>query len=168
MSSDVLARTYPASAVVHRLAAAGSDLGEQLERALDRPLRTYLGALIPEAEPTYNEHRLRLVRAVERYLRAHGERDVDTVCDHLLRIPVIEQADHSNLLLDHETFLHNLLFHWASREAGARIALVNQCSTVSCLSRRTPVLGPTFLRTRGALLGVLPVAKKTLKDSTFC
>lgn len=159
---------FAATPVVERLAAAGSDLGAQLLRALDTPLRAYLGALIPAPERSGNVHRSRLVRAVERYLHKHGDADVDAVCEHLLRVPVIQQADHSNLLLEGETFLHNLLFHWACVEAGVPIAVMNQCSTVSCLSRRSPVLGPTFLRTRNSLLRVLPVAKAQLKDMTFC
>jgi hypothetical protein len=158
---------FAATPTIRRLAAAGSDLGAQLLRALDTPLRDYLGALIPAPESSHNVHRTRLVRAVERYLHAHGDADVDAVCDHLLRIPVMQQADHSNLLLEGETFLHNLLFHWASAGAGLPIAVTNQCSTVSCLSRRVPVLGPTFLRSRGSLLRVLPLAKAQLKDMTF-
>jgi hypothetical protein len=168
MTCDAPAPAFPATPVVERLAAAGSDLGAQLLRAFDTPLRAYLGTLIPAPESSYNVHRARLVRAVERYLHAHGDAEVDAVCDHLLRIPVMQQADHSNLLLEGETFLHNLLFHWASAGAGVSIAVMNQCSTVSCLSRRAPVLGPTFLRSRGSLLRVLPLSKAQLKDMTFC
>ncbi|MFC0530181.1 hypothetical protein [Phytohabitans kaempferiae] len=159
---------YPAADRVHRLVAGGSQLGAQLARALDVPLRDYLRALVPPPRTHANAHLLRLVRAVETYLRGHGDPDVDATCDHLLRVPVIKQADHSNLLLDAETFLHNYLFHLANREAGTRVAVVNQCSTVSCLVRRAPVLGPTFLRTRGGLFGVFRLSKKTLKDSSFC
>jgi hypothetical protein len=159
---------YPAADRVHRLVAGGSELGVQLSRALDMPLRAYLRALVPAPQSQPNAHRLRLARAVETYLRAHGDPDVDATCDHLLRVPVIQQADHSNLLLDAETFLHNYLFYVASREAGARVALVNQCSIVSCLARRTPVLGPTFLRSRGGLFSVYPFSKTQLKNSSFC
>lgn len=159
---------YPAADRVHRLVAGGSELGVQLARALDTPLREYLRGLVPTPRSGANAHRVRLASAVETYLRAHGDPDVDEACDHLLRVPVIQQADHSNLLLDAETFLHNYLFHVASREAGAKVALVNQCSIVSCLARRSPVLGPTFLRTRGGLFGVYPLSKTTLKNSSFC
>jgi hypothetical protein len=159
---------YPAADRVHRLVAGGSELGVQLARALDLPLRDYLRALVPTPQSQPNAHRLRLAQAVETYLRGHGDPDVDATCDHLLRVPIIQQADHANLVLDAETFLHNYLFHVASREAGAQVALVNQCSTVSCLARRAPVLGPTFLRSRGGLFGVYPLSKTTLKNSSFC
>jgi hypothetical protein len=162
------APAYPALDRVRRLQAAGSELGRQLERALDVPLRTYLGAIVPASRRGDNVHRHRLAKAVERYLSERGETDVDTVCEHLLHVPVIQQADHSNLLLDAETFLHNYLFHLANRESGARVAITSQCSTMSGLSRRQPVLGPTFLRTRGALLRVVPLSKTLLKDSSFC
>lgn len=72
------APTYPALERVHRLSAAGSELGRQLERGLDVPPRMYRGSIVPAS-----------------------------VCEHLLHVPVIQQADHSNLLLDAETFLHN-------------------------------------------------------------
>ncbi|BCB82185.1 hypothetical protein Pflav_085950 [Phytohabitans flavus] len=159
---------YPAADRVHRLVAGGSELGVQLARALDVPLRDYLRELVPAPQSHPNAHRLRLARAVETYLHSYGDADVDATCDHLLRVPVIQQADHASLLLDAETFLHNYLFHVACREAGVTVALVNQCTTVSCLVRRTPVLGPTFLRSRGGLFGVYPFSKTVLKNSSFC
>ncbi|GFJ89079.1 hypothetical protein [Phytohabitans rumicis] len=161
-------RVYRASGRLRLLSEHGSDLAVQLERAADLPLREYLRSLVPGPEAWPNVHRMRLVRAVEGYLVRHGDHDVDAVCDHLLHTPVIQQADHSNLLLDHETFLNNYLFHLASREAGVRVAVTNQCSTVSCLARRTPVLGPTFLRSRASLYSVLPMSKTALKNSSFC
>ncbi|GIJ47851.1 hypothetical protein Val02_47370 [Virgisporangium aliadipatigenens] len=146
----------------------GSALGAQLSRALDLPLRDYLRALIPAPQTRWNVHRLRLARALEKYLRRHGDPFVDETCDHLLRVPVMQQADHSSLLLDAQTFLNNYLFHVACREAGVPVALNHQCSTVSGIVRRAPVLGPTFLPTRGGLFGVFPFSKKTLKSASFC
>ncbi|WP_213454438.1 hypothetical protein [Rhizomonospora bruguierae] len=153
--------------LVDRLLAAGSDLGRQLYRARHQRLRDHLRSLVPAAADP-NPHLLRLAVAVGRYLAARGERDTDEVCSHLLRRPVIQAADHANLLLDPETFLNNYLFHVATREAGGTVTIHSQCTTVSCLSRRTPPLGPTFLRTRGALLAVYPLSRTTLKDSSFC
>lgn len=155
------------TAAVDRLLAAGSELGRQLDLVRSRRLGEYLRSLIPTAADP-NTHLLRLATAVERYLVARGERDVDEVCSHLLRRPVIQAADHANLLLDHETFLNNYLFHAATRRAGGTVAIHSQCTTVSCLSRRTPPLGPTFLRTRGGLFAVHALSRTTLKNSSFC
>ncbi len=159
---------YPAADRVRRLVAGGSQLGVQLLRALDLPLRDYLRALVPAPQTTWNVHRQRLAQALEKYLSRHGDPDIDETCDHLLRVPIVQQADHSNLVLDAETFLHNYLFYVASREAGARVAINHQVSIVSCIVRRAPVLGPTFLRSRGGLFAVFPFSKKTLKNSSFC
>jgi hypothetical protein len=168
-TGTLLDRTaYPAADRVNRLVAGGSQLGVQLSRALDLPLREYLRALVPTPQTHWNVHRLRLAQALEKYLRAHGDPDVDETCDHLLRVPIMQQADHSNLVLDAETFLHNYLFYVASREAGAKVVLNHQVSIVSCIVRRTPVLGPTFLRSRGGLFAVFPFSKKTLKNASFC
>jgi hypothetical protein len=154
--------------MIGRLVAGGSDLGVQLQRALDLPLREYLRSLIPAPQTQPNVHMLRLATALERYLVRHGDEDVSAVCDHLLRVPVIQQADHSNLVLEAETFLNNWVFHLASSEAGAKVAITNQCSIVSTLGRPSPPLGPNFLRTRGTLFGVYPLSKKYLKSARFC
>ncbi|WP_404955619.1 hypothetical protein [Streptomyces sp. 147326] len=168
--SATLATDYPAEPFVRRLAAAGSDLGQQLAASLDLPLRAYLGTLVPSAPAADggNPHRRRFATTVTRWLRGRGVTDAEAVGDHLLRVPVMEAASHSNLLLDVETFLNTFLFHVAHREAGHRLMVVTQCSTVSCLSRRVPVSGPVFLRTRGSLYKVFPFSKRLLKDSSFC
>lgn len=155
--------------MIRRFVAGGSDLGVQLERAVDLPLREHLRSLIPAASDAQpNKHLLRLTEALERYLVRHGDEDVNMVCDNFLRAPVIQQADHSNLVFEAETFLNNWLFHLAASEAGAKIAITNQCSIVSCLGRPSPPLGPNFLRTRGALFGIYPLSKKYLKSARFC
>ncbi len=151
-----------------RLAAAGSELGQQIERWSRHSLRRYLASLIPTSEAVPNPHRLRLAAALERYLDARGDRRAERAGASLLATPVIQQADHSNLLLDSETFLNNFLFHIACREAGETVALHSQCSTVSCLWKRDPVAGPVFLHTRGAILSVFPLSRRAFKTTTFC
>lgn len=159
---------YPAGQLVNRLVAAGSELGSQLDRWHKHSLREYLAAVVAPAHGV-NDHRLRLAHALERYLCARGDHAlVDAACDHLLSVGVIQQADHSNLLLDSETFLNNFLFFIACRETGLRIMLTSQCSTVSCLWKRRPLAGPVFLRTRGMTVKLFPLSKRRLKLSTFC
>jgi hypothetical protein len=132
-------------------------------------LRDYLRSLVPPPAADAPGRSLSLlVRALERYLAARGERDVAGACHALLRTRVIQQADHSNLLLDPETFLNNWLFHLAAGEAEAPVAITSQCSTVACLSRRSPVRGPGFLWTRGGCYALFAFSRRLLKDSTFC
>jgi hypothetical protein len=158
---------YPASEFVGRLCDAGSQLGSQLRGVLDVRLRDYLATMPAVAPSPPNRYREWLARAFERTLIAHGD-DGGRAAAHLLATPVIQQADHANLLLDPETLLNNYLFAVGCREAGVPIMLTSQCSTVSCIARRQPVAGPTFLRTRGCLYQVLPFSKRTLKDASFC
>lgn len=154
---------------VARLEAAGSQLGRQLTDSLDVPLRTYLKGLIPRRkESPANRHLLRVSDALAQTLHKQGHPDVDDICTQFLNVPVIQQADHSNLLLDEETFLNNLLFAAGCRESGVRWMITSQCSTVSCLSRRNPVAGPVFLRTRGRLHNVFSLSNRTYKNSSFC
>jgi hypothetical protein len=171
-ASDV--GTGPADAgrsFVARLVGAGSELGRQLARVADQPLRAYLAGLVrvpAAAPPSTRAHREHLLRAVAAFLEARAEPDVASVCEELGRAPVIQQADHSNLLLDPETFLNNYLFHVAARDAGARTIVVSQCSTVSCIARRQPLAGPVFLATRGGRYKVFALSNRRLKHSAFC
>ncbi|HTE52671.1 MAG TPA: hypothetical protein VK698_17585 [Kofleriaceae bacterium] len=158
----------PARPFLDRLVRAGSDLGRQLAGNLDLSVRDYVASLLPAAPPPRNPHREVVAQALAEVLDVAGIDDLDDVCEHLLRVPVIQQADHANLLLDPETFANNYLFHLGCRERGVGLMVVSQCNTVSCLSRRDPVWGPVFLRTRGGLYQVFPHSKRQLKDSTFC
>jgi len=163
------AEEFAAAGFVDRLVEAGSNLGRQLSGAMRIPLRKYLRGLIPPARETPPNRNLRLLaEAMGRYPAASGEDDVSAVCDAFVRAPVIQQADHSNLLLDTETFLNNFLFHAAAREAGLKVAIHSQGSTVACLSRRMPVGGPVFLRTRGGCYQLFDCSKRLLKNSSFC
>lgn len=157
----------PGLPFVRALVDARSSLGEQLLENLGTPLGAYLVSLLPPERPA-NPHRDRFARAVAADHERHGGVAGDDLGDHLLRHPVVQQADHSNLLLDPETFLNNFLFAVACRDGGIGTMVVSQCSTVSCLSRRDPVAGPPFLRTRHSLYRVLPFSKSTFKSSTFC
>jgi len=158
----------PADPFIRQLIAAGSELGRQLDRWRSHSLRQYLRSLIPDRVEPPNPHLLRLADALERYLTRHGDGRAELACEGLLAAPVIQQADHSNLLLDAETFLNNYLFHLACREAGSPVALVSQCSRVSCIWKRGPFAGPVFLQTRGALLRVFPLSNRQFKRVAFC
>lgn len=161
-------KASPARPRWKRLAAVGSDLGRQIERNRDLPLRTYLRNLIPARPAQQSIHLDRLVSALASELHRRGHPAADDVCDYLRAVPIIQQADHAHLLLDQETFLNNYLFALACREAGSRFAITLQCTTVSCLSRRTPVGGPVFLRTRGGLYDVFGLSRRRYKDASFC
>lgn len=115
-----------------------------------------------------NEHRTMLVSTLSEFLTAHGYEDPDSLCAAFSEDPIIQHADHSALLLEKETFLNNILLAIGYRMSGRGIMFANQCSTISCLSRRDPVAGPTFLRTNNALYNVFSFSKNFLKNSNFC
>ena len=157
-----------AQAFISRLVDAGSELGCQLREAAALPLRQYLRSLIPIQTGGSNPYLEYVARALADYLSSRNVKGIDDICSHLLSVPVIQQADHSNLLLDQETFLNNYLFALACREANVEIMITSQCSTVSCLSKREPVAGPVFLRTRGRLYKVFGFSKRFFKHASFC
>lgn len=157
------------SGLLANLVAHGSALGLQLEAAKGLTLREYLRRLwdVPST-PKMSPWLSTLVEALGRTLVRQGRREVEEICSAFARRPVLQQADHSNLLLDEETFLNNYLFHIAGREARQPFAVTSQCSTVVCFSRRVPPTGPVFLHTRGAILNVFGRSKRVYKDSSFC
>lgn len=160
---------YPSAAFVNRLLSYGSDLGRQLDAAMPVPLREYLRSLFcASGQPRAVRWLDLLLEALFRALKRQGRADADEVCAHFARMPVLQQSDHSNLLLDTETLLNNYLFQLAAREAGARFAPNSQCSTVVCFSQRVPPRGPVFLSTRDALLNVFGLSKTTYKNASFC
>lgn len=150
------------------LSNLGFVIGKILENSAHIPLRQYLKTLIPGKKNTNNKYFNYVLKGISEYLFKYKYHDIDGVCSHFESHPVIQQADHSNILLDEKTFLNNYLFAIASAEAGAKKMVISQCSTVSCLSRRDPVEGPVFLRTRGELLKLFSFSKRMLKDSSFC
>jgi len=154
---------------LQELIKRGSSVGYQLGNAFNLPLRKYLKSLFPKPLiDSPNQYHLLVVKAFEQELVNRGESDIETICENLLHMPVIEEADHSNLLLDKETFLNNYLFHVACRENGVNVMVIWQCSTVSCITRRSPIAGPVFLRTRGDLYKVFPISNYQLTKTTFC
>jgi hypothetical protein len=143
-------------------------LAKQLLPKLNISVRHYLRGLIPDKPAKQSRYFKYCTNALEKYLILRGHSDVDDTCNHLFHVPIIQQADHSNLLLDKETFLNNFMFYLACREAKVNKMITLQCSNVSCLSQRRPVVGPTFLRTRRNLYNVFSFSKTKLKDSNFC
>lgn len=153
--------------LLERLLDAGSSFGRQIADAAELPLGTYLCQLYSDLPPTNASAMRHLLTGLGRVLEATGCEDVSAVCDEFYARPVIQQADHANLLLDTETFLNNLLFHVAAAESRATYAITSQCTTVVCFSRRIPPTGPVFLATRGALWNVFGRSKNEYRRSSF-
>lgn len=158
-----------AAALIVALVEAGSDFGRQLAAQSKLPLREVLYRLIDTDDvPKTNSHRELLAEALYTDLDRRGDPDAELAAQTVLRHPVIQQADHANLLLDEETFINNWLHHLACRLRSEPVMLVAQCSTVACLSSRRPVIGPVFLRTRNRLWQIFEHSKRQLKNSHFC
>lgn len=162
--------THPdAAKLIVALVVAGSDFGRQMAAQSDLPLREALCRLLTTDDvPPPNPHRERLAAALHTDLDRRGDPDAELAAQTLLRHPLIQQADHSNLLLDEETFINNWLHHLACRLRGESVMLVSQCSTVACLSARQPIAGPVFLRTRGQIWQIFGHSKRRLKNAHFC
>lgn len=168
MSADDV-REPRAAALVQALLQAGSDFGRQLAEFAPTPLREILVQLVDTADlPPPSQHRALVAEAIHRYLESRGDPLAEDAAAALLSHPLIQLADHSNLLFDEETFLNNWLHYLGCRLTGQEFMLVSQCSTVCCLSRRQPVAGPVFLHTRNRMVQIFDHSKRLLKNSHFC
>ena len=154
--------------LVTRLRRVGSDLGAQLATSASLPLQAYLPTLVPSGPARRSIAFALLVEALARHLHDLGEPHADDWCDALARHPMIQQADHSALLLDQETLLNNVLYAEAARLSGVRRVITVQCSAVSCITRRGPFRGPPFLHARGGQFNIFGKSIRTYARANFC
>lgn len=164
MTREIFSETH----IVTRLHRAGSELGAQLMASSALPLQAYLRTLVP-SEPARTSLSLSLlVEALARHLHDLHQPNAEDWCDALVNYPMIQQADHSALLLDRETLMNNVLFAEAARLSGVRRVMTVQCSSVSCITRRAPFRGPPFLHARGAQFNVFGHSIRTYARAAFC
>lgn len=170
--SSVLQRSgtaaFPPPHVAHRLARLGSALGTHLMSVAQQPLGHYLSALVAVAPARASASLTLLLDVLSRHLQTQGRHDADLWCEALAQCPVIQQADHANLLLDRETLLNNVLFALGAHSSRIARAITIQCSSVSCITRRRPYQGPPFLRTRHGLYNVFGLAPRRYAKAAFC
>ena len=156
---------------LYKLSVEGFRSAQILLEARNMTLKNYLKKIIPKTlRIANNSHFDSVLSSIAMYLDQRGVSidRIENICNHLKKFPVIQQADHSNLLLDMETFLNNYLFSIGSKEAGANQIVVSQYSTVSCVCSLKPLIGPAYIRTRNNLYKILPYSKQKLKKSNFC
>lgn len=160
--------SLPGVLFLEKLQQHGSRLAKHFLPAINKSVRQYLTELIPYNVSPPNVYFQTFINALHQLLELRNEQDADLICQNLTDRPVIQQADHSNLLFDAETFMNNFLFHIAHRENNIPTMTSWQCSTVSCITRLSPLTGPVFLHTRNNLYKVFPFSKRKLTRSTFC
>lgn len=158
-----------AAKILQQLHQRGYVLAERLSAALHMPLGEYLKTIAqaPALQPDNSSVQL-LLECLRTQLRKGGYEIADELCLGFARNPVMQHADHAALLLDQDSFLHNALLAAGLALVGQTVMFSNQCTTISCLSRRHPVAGPTFLRNNNSLYSVFGQSKRLLKDSSFC
>jgi len=155
---------------IFQLNLEGFKSAQLLLEARNMSLKNYLKKIIPKSLQMTNTHFDFVLSSIARYLdhRCVSIDRIENTCNHLRDFPVIQQADHSNLLFDMETFLNNYLFSIGSKESGASQIVISQYSTVSCVCSLKPLTGPAYLRTRNNLYKIFPFSKQKLKKSNFC
>ena len=143
-------------------------LAKKIYPHLNSPLKKYLKYIFPKPLKSKNSSFDLLVRAMEQFSQRHHLEPVSNFSKLLINTPCIQQADHSNLLLDRETFYNNLLHAESARLNNCDYIFTSQCSIVSCITRRSPIFGPTILNYNDDVYKVFDDSNRTLKDSNFC
>jgi len=155
---------------LYQLDLEGFKSAQLLLASSNMSLRNYLKKIIPTSLQRTNTHFDFVLSAIAAYLDQRGVSIdiIENTCNHLKDFPVIQQADHSNLLFDMETFLNNYLFSIGSKASGANQIVISQYSTVSCVCSLKPLIGPAYLRSRNNLYKIFPYSKQKFKKSNFC
>jgi len=161
-------KPFPSDHRVTRLATYGSTVGRYLQSTRHRLLGQHLDFLVTTDAPKPSLSFRLFIETLYRHLHRKAGYDAQVWCDRLRALPVIQQADHANLLIDHETLMNNVLFALGARRAGAPGVITIQCSSVSCIARRNPHKGPPFLRTRNGSYNVFGLTTRTYARAAFC
>lgn len=91
---------------------------------------------------------------------------VEQIIDQQSHYPLMQTADHSQLIYDPSTFLNNFIYHSAIQKAGLDYAVVQQCSTVRMLSTTKPKIGPGVVTLNDHLYRVFDTSNRKLKSSS--
>lgn len=147
-----------------RLGEIRSALALQLPDILDLSLEKSFARILkqPATEsinPYLDSFCLNLSEYLEKNKRKNNE-----LCDSLIKCPVIQQADHSGILLDNEIFLNNIFFSVALSSKSIPCGITIQCSTVKCISSRAPLRGPLFLNDDGNHVRLSDITNSKLKN----
>lgn len=146
--------------------AAGTQCGAIIKKFWGTPLTDYLASLIPKRDPHYrqsNEYREMVAEAIDHQARIHEYPRRSEILMQFMEEPVLQMADHADLLYDGAVFLNNFLHQVAARERNQKFLISQQCSTVRGLMGLTDLYGPAYLHVDADVLNVFGLSKKKLK-----
>jgi hypothetical protein len=165
--------TDPAGGVLAALRRLSPRLYGLIHEHAETTLGAYARALWqPPPEPFSAEGRRarrHLLDALEAHVKAEDSPaagEADEALRQFARCPVLQTADHSELLLDPHSFHTNILYHIGAGETGNRFLFVNAASTVTFETWRAH--GPGWLNVRGARVNVFGLSRRVLTGTSIC
>lgn len=145
-----------------------SVLAQQLPEILELPLEQAFDRILKQpTKQTTDPFLDSFSDNLNEYLEKEGRKN-NKLCDSVIQCPVIQQADHSGILLDKEIFLNNLFFSMALSSKNVPYGITVQCSTVKCISARTPLRGPLFVDDGNHQVRLSDITNNQLKSRSFC
>lgn len=153
---------------LRELCAINSRLGNTLVKHHDSTLMEYLQEVVPTAKLANDLLSAQmLMDAIRSLLQERGQQNIlPAVQESLNQYPIIQQADHSGVVLGEKNLLNNLLFHAALRNVSAPALVTMQCDVVKCFSRLNPPAGPCLLNIGRDQFNIFQESKKTLKTTS--
>jgi hypothetical protein len=106
-------------------------------------------------------------RALQKTLiQSYPDWPIESVLSTWDQLPLLQTADHLQLILDPSTASNNVAFAIGAESVGAKYAFVNASSTITMETRNR--FGPGWLYLRGKPINVFGFPRKKLKRSSVC
>lgn len=91
----------------------------------------------------------------------------DNAKEQYLAYPVMQFADHSNLLYDQTTFINNFMLQIVSRELGLEYLFSKQCNLLKGISNDKLLVGPALVELENDIYKLFKLSNKFLKKSNI-
>lgn len=149
------------------LRANGTRTHAALEGALSGTAMEYLSKLLPPngfGRGVGSTAKLHLVETLRRHLADRlPVEQIDHAVTEFWNNPILQVGDHSDLLLEHETFFNSYFYQIAARERRLHYLFTQQCSRTRLCQDSKALVGPGYLHTNDDVLNVYGASKSVLK-----
>lgn len=154
---------------IKQLKQERTHLGPLLERSASMTLWDYAREMVatnPASHPFIHRDRSIVADVLRSHLkRRFQDQEIEEIVHQYLAMPLLQTADHSELLYNPKTLLNNVVFQMGVAQTPAKYLLVQQCSTPRMLQGRNPLHGPGYIDLVDGQHRVFEKSKNTLNDS---
>lgn len=143
------------------------EIGKFISQFENLTLFEYFRHIAVNCKSKRNAYFTIFVSELKTYLEKINTTGIEEIIINFNQLPILQTADHSNLLLDTETFLNNYLFKLFCEVNGISTMLIHQSSNINCIGGRNPLTGPVFLYTRNRAFKIFNYSNSWFKNRIF-